>query len=180
MSGEISTLHHGYLGCNFCGRISCHNATKPSIIWVLCKSCKAIRDLGGYKVRPHEKPIDSPYGKHPQINFSNPSDEQYRTVNEHWDLLKWDELEPFEETQENVNKFLDGQFSYTHNDFGDHTQRNKLHHFLISKPSEKRELPISVPVNIPTYARACRLAGVKMILNEVPHYSDSSDTDSDY
>lgn len=63
MSNLVTFYDFGYIGCNFCGHITCHNADKPSIMWILCKNCKFINNLGGNPLKGLNAPSTSPYTK---------------------------------------------------------------------------------------------------------------------
>lgn len=81
MSAQITTLDHGYVGCNFCGRITCHNASKPSIIWVSCKNCKYVSRLSGNPIQNNGRERTCPYTKAPVVNLKYPDNSsQYQTV----------------------------------------------------------------------------------------------------
>lgn len=129
MSHLITVINHGYMGCNFCGHISCHNARKPSIIWVLCKNCRYINDLGGNPLKGLRRPPICPYTKPPVVNRSAPDCySRHQTCEIFW----WDTFDVMPEYRD-------------------------CYHLLLCKPKEDRLHSIKIEVTSPTYITAYRL-----------------------
>lgn len=133
MSSEISTSDHGYTGCNFCGVIKCHNATKPSIIWVNCKNCHYVSRLSGNPVKEFPSPQTSPYTKPPLVNRHLP-ETGYEI-----------------DTPSDIHDWLSGQRM---------SGKGHYYHLLDCKPKDNRQIPVKIYVNTPNYRVAASLANV--------------------
>lgn len=147
MSSEIKTSDHGYTGCNFCGIIKCHNALKQSILWVNCKHCHYISRLSGNPIKEFPAILTSPYTRPPLINRHLPE-------------TGWETSTP-----KDIHDWISGERL---------PNTNNYYHLLDYKPKDNRLISVKLPVTIPNYNIAARLANIEII----DDYDDVSTTTS--
>lgn len=146
MSNVATVDQVGYLACNFCGHVTCHNARKPSLLWLLCKSCRFVNELGGDPLKGNiGRPSYSRYAKPPVINRETPDCHSRNPQEPIW----WDS----EEVEE----------------------PNSDYHLLTCRASENRLHPIYIQTNSPTYSTAYKLVyGVTLETDDSNDDSDFS------
>lgn len=153
MSADITTLENGYIGCNFCGRVTCHDATKLKIIWIMCKTCKLVISFAG-PVYPGPFNWRSRFTKPAVFDRETPHGWCRETCKEitYWDAFENGEYEIMPEYK---------------NDY----------HLLSYKPNENREPSLRIPVTLPNYNEVLRLCGIPV--DDTDNDSNSSSVESE-